>query len=150
MGSEYMNTTSIVAIYQAPQSAYDLFDKVSVLYDGEQIFFGKTTEAKAFFENMGFRCPEQQTVPDFLTSLTSPAERQARAGYEHRVPRTAQEFVTLWKQSAPYAALLAEIDSFGHAHPIGGVGQDEFLQSRRAQQSKHVYICSTALGRPHR
>lgn len=29
MGSEFMQTTSVVAIYQAPQSAYDIFDKVS-------------------------------------------------------------------------------------------------------------------------
>lgn len=27
--SEYFDTSSVVAIYQAPQSAYDVFDKVS-------------------------------------------------------------------------------------------------------------------------
>jgi len=29
LGAEYMGTTAVVAIYQAPQSAYDIFDKVS-------------------------------------------------------------------------------------------------------------------------
>lgn len=37
---------------------------------------------------MGFFCPARQTTPDFLTSLTSPKERQARAGFEKQVPRT--------------------------------------------------------------
>ncbi len=35
-------TTAAVAIYQSPQSAYDYFDKVIVLYQGRQIFFGRT------------------------------------------------------------------------------------------------------------
>lgn len=133
-----MGTTSVVAIYQAPQSAYDLFDKVCVLYEGEQIFFGKTTAAKAFFEEMGFECPDQQTVPDFLTSLTSPAERKAKKGYEHSVPHTPAEFAQRWKESDAYKALQEEIKGFHEEHEIGGEKRQQFLASRRAQQSKHM------------
>ena len=140
MGSEYMGTTAVVAIYQSPQSAYNLFDKVSVLYEGEQIFFGKTTAAKPFFEDIGFQCPEQQTVPDFLTSLTSPSERKARPGFERRVPQTPTEFAAVWKKSTEYAALQKEIESFGQRHPLGGERREQFLQSRRAQQSKHLCV----------
>ncbi|WWD22190.1 hypothetical protein CI109_106681 [Kwoniella shandongensis] len=136
LNADYMEISSVVAIYQAPQSAYDVFDKVSVLYEGEQIFFGKTTEAKQYFLNMGFYCPEQQTTPDFLTSLTSPSERQAAEGFEGRVPTTPQEFAAAWKASPEYAALQQEITAFEQKHPVHGQAYEDFLASRRAQQSR--------------
>ena len=136
LSSQYLETTSVVAIYQSPQSAYDLFDKVSVLYEGEQIFFGKCTEAKAFFVNMGFECPEQQTVPDFLTSLTSPSERKARAGFANRVPTTPAEFAAAWRRSPEYAELKRGIAAYQQRHPINGQGYQEFLASRRTEQAK--------------
>ena len=60
-------STAIVAIYQASQSIYDLFDKVCVLYEGRQIYFGDKEAAKTFFINLGFECPDRQTTADFLT-----------------------------------------------------------------------------------
>lgn len=138
MSADYLGTTSAVAIYQSPQSAYDLFDKVCVLYQGEQIFFGKATEAKRFFVEMGFECPEQQTTPDFLTSLTSPSERRARKGFEGRVPTTPAEFAAAWKASPEYASLKESIAGFQKDHPVHGERYDQFLASRRAQQSKRT------------
>lgn len=138
MGAEFMGTTSVVAIYQAPQSAYDLFDKVVVLYEGEQIYFGRIGEAKQYFLDMGFVCPDQQTTPDFLTSLTSASERQPKAGWESRVPKTPAEFAAAWKQSEQYKALLGEIASFEAAHPFDGEAYDKFMSSRRMQQAKRA------------
>lgn len=138
LGSEYLGIASVVAIYQAPQSAYDIFDKVSLLYEGEQIYFGSTKTAKKYFTDMGFECPEQQTVPDFLTSLTSPSERTARKGWEGRVPHTPDEFARMWRDSNEYKALQEEIAQFNERHPVHGERYDEFLASRRAQQSKHT------------
>ncbi|WVO17570.1 hypothetical protein L204_105267 [Cryptococcus depauperatus] len=115
INSDYLDTCSVVAIYQAPQSAYDYFDKVCVLYEGQQIFFGKAKDAKPFFVDMGFYCPPQQTVPDFLTSLTSPSERQARPGFEQRVPRTPEEFAAAWRKSSNYSDLTKEIAAFNES-----------------------------------
>jgi ATP-binding cassette, subfamily G (WHITE), member 2, PDR len=69
--SELFGSTACVSIYQSPQSAYDMFDKAVVLYDGRQIYFGKTTEARQYFVNLGFECPARATTADFLTSMTS-------------------------------------------------------------------------------
>ncbi|WVR07313.1 hypothetical protein IAU60_004354 [Kwoniella sp. DSM 27419] len=136
--AEYMGTTAVVAIYQAPQTAYDVFDKVCVLYEGEQIFFGGIHEAKPFFENLGFECPDQQTTPDFLTSLTSPSERKPKAGWEDRVPKTPEEFGRIWKNSDEYKRLRQQIAEFNQMHPTGGERLEEFKASRRAQQSKRI------------
>ncbi|KAK4057054.1 Multidrug resistance protein [Microbotryomycetes sp. JL221] len=140
--TELAGSTAMVAIYQAPQSAYDLFDKVSVLYKGHQIYFGKTTEAKKFFTDMGFHCPDRQTTADFLTSLTSDLERRVEPGFEGKVPQTPEEFERRWKESAEYQQLLRDIDEYNAKYPIGGEAEAAFKESRRAQQSKGQRIKS--------
>ncbi|GMF49935.1 unnamed protein product [[Candida] boidinii] len=110
LSCDVLNTTSIVSIYQCSQRAYNLFNKVILLYEGRQIFFGSTRKAKAFFENLGFECPERQTTADFLTSLSSPTERKAKKGWELKVPRSPAEFEKCWKDSNEYKELIGEID----------------------------------------
>ncbi|OJJ45647.1 hypothetical protein ASPZODRAFT_98405 [Penicilliopsis zonata CBS 506.65] len=133
--TKYAGATVAVAIYQASQSAYDVFDKVTVLYEGRQIYFGRTDEAKRFFVDMGFQCPERQTTADFLTSLTSPSERIVRPGFEDKVPRTPDEFAAAWKRSDAYADLMREINEYEQTFPLGGASVDRFIESRRAMQA---------------
>ena len=142
ISTELGDAAAAVAIYQAPQSAYDIFDKAIVLYEGRQIFFGRTDYARRYFENMGFECPERQTTADFLTSMTSPVERVVRKGFENKVPRTPDEFATAWKNSPEHQQLLQEIDQFDKEHPIGGEDLARFQQSRRQQQAKHQSVKS--------
>ncbi|KAJ5126912.1 ABC multidrug transporter C [Penicillium atrosanguineum] len=140
--AKYSGTTCAVAIYQASQSAYDVFDKVTVLYEGRQIYFGRTEDAKDFFTTMGFVCPERQTTADFLTSLTSPAERIVKPGFESRTPRTPDEFATAWKNSNAYKQLRREIEEYDQAYPIGGESLQKFIESRKAMQSKGTRVRS--------
>jgi ATP-binding cassette, subfamily G (WHITE), member 2, PDR len=134
--ADILGCTSCVAIYQAPQAAYDIFDKVLVLYEGRQIFFGRSGDAKAYFENLGFECPEQQTTPDFLTSMTSESERIVRKGFEGRTPRTADEFAQAWKDSPTRAQLVKDIAAYNEAHPFDSHDHQKFLDSRRNDQSR--------------
>ncbi|PGH33976.1 hypothetical protein GX50_03213 [[Emmonsia] crescens] len=136
LSTEYSGTTAIVAIYQASQAIYDIFDKAMVLYEGRQIYFGNTTHAKKYFVDMGFHCPERQTTGDFLTSLTNPEERFVREGFEALVPRTPDEFAARWKQSSDRKALLGEIEAYQNEYPLGGQQLDKFNASRSAQKSK--------------
>jgi ATP-binding cassette, subfamily G (WHITE), member 2, PDR len=127
-----------VAIYQASQAIYDEFDKAVVLYEGRQIYYGLASEAKQYFLDMGYECPPRQTTGDFLTSVTNPLERKAREGYEERVPRTPSEFEKYWKESQAYKDLLEEIEQYEKDFPIGGHTLEEFAESRRGMQAKHV------------
>ncbi|KAL2158180.1 hypothetical protein VTH06DRAFT_4748 [Thermothelomyces fergusii] len=94
-----------VAMYQASQAIYDVFDKVTVLYEGRQIYFGPANAAKAYFERQGWYCPPRQTTGDFLTAITNPDERIPRPGMEHKVPLTAEEFEGYWRASPEFRAL---------------------------------------------
>lgn len=140
--SKYSGTTACVAIYQASQSAYDVFDKVTVLYEGRQIFFGLTTEARKYFEDMGYECPERQTTADFLTSITSATERVVRKGFEGRVPITPDDFAAAWKRSAARTKLVGEIEEYERDYPIKGSSYNAFLDARSAIQDKHQRVKS--------
>ncbi|KAL4925873.1 ABC-2 type transporter-domain-containing protein [Aspergillus undulatus] len=113
-------TCHAVAIYQASQAIYDIFDKAVVLYEGREIYFGPCSLAKEHFVEMGLYCPPRQTTGDFLTSVTNPQERKAREGMENKVPRTPEEFETYWKNSPYFAELQQEITDFSEEFPLGG------------------------------
>ncbi|KAI0008379.1 ABC-2 type transporter-domain-containing protein [Xylariaceae sp. FL0662B] len=134
--TEMFGNTACVSIYQAPQTAYEVFDKALVLYEGRQIFFGRADEAKQYFINLGFECPARQTTPDFLTSMTSPKERIIRPGFEGKAPRTPDDFAAAWKNSAEYQALQAEIEEYKREHPINGPHAMAFRASKKKQQAK--------------
>lgn len=134
--TDLLGATACVAIYQAPQSAYDYFDKAVVLYEGRQIYFGSTKTAKAYFENLGFECPARQTDADFLTSMTSAQERVVKPGWENRVPRTPDDFARLWKESPERAQLMKNIEKYEQQYPFEGEHYQKFVESRQAQQSK--------------
>ncbi|KAL6706817.1 Multidrug resistance protein [Coniothyrium glycines] len=44
--------STCVAKYQTSQAAHEVFDKVTVLYNGRQIFLGPTNEARSYFERL--------------------------------------------------------------------------------------------------
>lgn len=127
-------------MYQAPQSAYDLFDKALVLYEGRQIYFGPASKAKDYFTNLGFDCPARQTTPDFLSSMTFPAERIPRAGCNP--PRTPDEFAAAWKNSDEYKALQKDIEEYKTQHPIGGPDAETFRQLKKSHQSRRQRLKS--------
>lgn len=113
--------TSIVSIYQASELLYSLFDKVCVIYEGRMIYFGPADTARAYFTDMGWEAPMRQTTADFLVSVTDPNGRAPRPGFEHRVPRTADEFSETFRQTSLSLANRSEIFSYltdmGHDIP---------------------------------
>ncbi|GMG03756.1 unnamed protein product [Aspergillus oryzae] len=129
-----------VAIYQASQSIYDIFNKVVVLYEGRQIYYGPAKDAKSYFERQGWECPQRQTTGDFLTSVTNPSERKARPGMENQVPRTAEDFEAYWRKSPEYQKLMSEISHYEQEHPLEEEGDAlaTFQQKKREIQAKHT------------
>ena len=105
-----LNDTPLIAIYQCSQNAYDLFDKVIVMYEGYQIF--RRHSVLPLISKNGICLSRQTNHTRFLTSITSPAERIIKPGYERLVPRTPKEFYRYWRRSPERQALLEEIDEY--------------------------------------
>ncbi len=104
--------STAVALYQAGESLYDLFDKVVLMDEGKCLYYGPTEEAAAYFENLGFCRPQRWTTADFLTSVTDPHERQVREGYENRIPRSTEQFEAAYKKSPIFEGNVRDIESF--------------------------------------
>jgi ABC-type multidrug transport system permease subunit/ABC-type multidrug transport system ATPase subunit len=110
VATDLTNNVSISALYQPGDSLAGTYDKVLLLHEGRQIYFGEVHAAKDFFESMGFICPSRQTVAEFLVSVTDPSARSVRDGFENQVPRTAQDFQNRWRASADYCNLKLAIE----------------------------------------
>lgn len=103
---------SIVAtLYQAGNGIFDLFDKVLVLAEGREIYYGPTSTARQYFENMGFKCAPGANIADFLTSVAVLTERAILPGYEGRVPNTAEEFEAAYKGSVVFAGMKTVMET---------------------------------------
>ena len=153
MSSDLGMQANAIAIYQASQSIYELFDKATVLYEGRQIYFGPANGAKRYFEKQGWMCPARQTTGDFLTSVTNPQERKARQGMENKVPRTPEDFERAWKDSPEYKSLIADMDTHDKEVLSGetqGATIAQFREQKNFRQAKHVrpkspYIISISM-----
>ncbi|KAI8058218.1 ABC-2 type transporter-domain-containing protein [Syncephalis plumigaleata] len=112
ISADTLERTTIGTFYQASENIYNEFDKVLVLDQGHCLYFGPTSQAKSYFEEMGFECPKRMTTPDFLTSVTQSRERRVKSGYEDTVPTTAEEFAQRFRTSSQYAITLNELAEF--------------------------------------
>ena len=135
--ADVLDVTSLIAIYQCSQDAYDLFDNCILLYEGYQIYSGPAKKAKAYFVKMGYECPARQTTADFLTSITNPAERVVRKGFEKKVPRTPKQFYDYWKTSPENETLVADVDRYIAENKTNSSRAD-FASAHRARQADHT------------
>ena len=137
LSADLSKSCHAVAAYQTSQPMYDLFDKVILLYSGYEIFYGPRQRAIEYFEEMGWYHDPARVDADFLTALTNPDERHARAGMEEKVPRTPAEFWEYWKQSKDYKELVSQIEDYESQYPIDGKDAEDFHNSHTDQQARH-------------
>ncbi|PNP40055.1 hypothetical protein TGAMA5MH_07977 [Trichoderma gamsii] len=110
--TDVLGLTTIVTLYQAGNGIYEHFDKVLVLDEGKQIFYGPQREAVPFMEGLGFMRDSGSNRADFLTGVTVPTERLVAPGYEDTFPRTADEILAAYNQSLIKLSMLDECQSY--------------------------------------
>ena len=105
--------TTFVSLYQASENIYNQFDKVMVIDSGRQVYFGPASEARAFFEGLGFKEKPRQTTPDYLTGCTDPFEREYKEGRsEADVPSDPDALVHAFDDSIHGAQLNDEMAAY--------------------------------------
>ncbi|KAJ5302211.1 hypothetical protein PENANT_c008G05003 [Penicillium antarcticum] len=104
--------TTFVTLYQAGESIYELMDKVMVIDAGRMLYQGPANEARQYFVNLGFHCPDQSTTADFLTSLCDPNARQFQPGLEASTPKTAEELESIFKNSTSHKYIEDDVSSY--------------------------------------
>lgn len=106
--TDVLGLASIVTLYQAGNGIYNLFDKVLVLDEGKEVYYGPMKEARPFMENLGFICQHGANVADYLTGVTVPTERKIKPGHENRFPRNAESLRTEYEKSPIYSRMITE------------------------------------------
>ncbi|KAK7756965.1 hypothetical protein SLS62_000981 [Diatrype stigma] len=136
--------STVMSVYQGSEAMIPLFDKVLVINGGRQIYYGKATEAKAYFESLGFVCPERVTTTDFLNSMTAEPElRHVREGWNGPAIRTALQFEEAFRRSEHYktvAKSLAAAPSRSASEPREVVGPKRRVYSLPLY--RQIYECS--------
>ncbi|TDZ30775.1 ABC transporter G family member 21 [Colletotrichum spinosum] len=108
--TDVLGLASIVTLYQAGNGIYNLFDKVLVLDNGKEMYYGPMKEARPFMERLGFICSDGANVADFLTGVTVPTERAIRQGHEKTFPRNAAALRAEYEKSDIHPRMIAEYD----------------------------------------
>lgn len=108
--TDVFGLASIVTLYQAGNGIYNLFDKVLVLDEGQQIYYGPMEDARPFMQNLGFICDDSANVADFLTGVTVPTERKIRPEMEDQFPRTALAIREKYEVTESRREMEAELD----------------------------------------
>lgn len=110
--TDILGLSTIVTLYQAGNGIYEQFDKVLVLDEGKQLYYGSRKDAVPFMEDLGFVCVDGSNKGDFLTSVTVPTERRIAPGYEKKFPRTSEEIAAAYARSQNKANMLDESQSY--------------------------------------
>lgn len=98
--TDILGQTTFATLYQAGEGIYELFDKVLVLDKGRQVYYGPPAEARAYFENLGYRALPRQSTADYLTGCTDPNERQFAPGRSaDDVPSSPEELEEAFQKS---------------------------------------------------
>ena len=132
---------SIVTLYQASEEIFNAFQKVMVLYEGRQIFFGSTTKAKSYFYDLGFDYAPRVSTSDFLASLTNPPERTLRPGFEGTAPTTSKQFEDIWKTSVERGELHQAIGTSKQSLPAALDHRSQAKPAYRRSYYEQVYLC---------
>lgn len=137
-------TTTFVSLYQASENIYRLFDKVMVLDEGKQVYFGPATTARAYFEGLGFAPRPRMTTADYLTACTDEFERTYVEGRSPaNAPHSPQTLLEAFKKSDRQKALETEMAEYKADLQRSQAKHDDFQaavkEGKRGTSKRSVY-----------
>lgn len=109
-----LDITIVMSLLQPPPEVFDLFDEVILLSEGQSIYHGPRDEILPYFESIGYHCPDNVDVADFLQELPKLEGRRfikdSSTISAADAPRGTTALVAAWKQSRLYRHMLDEMD----------------------------------------
>uniref|UniRef100_H3H8A6 ABC-2 type transporter transmembrane domain-containing protein n=1 Tax=Phytophthora ramorum TaxID=164328 RepID=H3H8A6_PHYRM len=105
-----------MALLQPAPEVLELFDNILLLNDGEVMYHGPREQAVPYFESLGFVCPPDRDVADYLLDLGTDQQYQFEVAKPHasfslQTPRLASEFADLFRQSATHQDVVQALDA---------------------------------------
>ncbi|KAE8969622.1 hypothetical protein PR003_g28580 [Phytophthora rubi] len=61
----------ILSIHQPSARSFLLLDKIMLLGKGELLYSGSPADSKPYFQNLGYKCPENENIADFILDIAT-------------------------------------------------------------------------------
>jgi len=106
-----MKKTVVMSLLQPSPEVFELFDNVLILNDGEVVYHGPCHDVAQHFTSIGYVCPPERNVADFLVDLGTDQQQQyrlpvGRVGY---IPTIACEFADAFVRSEVSRSMLEKL-----------------------------------------
>ncbi|RLN13749.1 hypothetical protein BBJ28_00017787 [Nothophytophthora sp. Chile5] len=132
-----LQKTVVIALLQPAPEVFDLFDDVIILNEGEVMYHGPREQIVGYFESLGFACPPDRDVADYLLDLGTNQQRKYEAVLPSSLmkhPRLASEFADHFRRSDIHKNMLASLEAPYDPELLENVSNDidpmpEFHQS---------------------
>ncbi|GAA5923733.1 uncharacterized protein JCM15063_003745 [Sporobolomyces koalae] len=146
--ADVQQSALFTSLYQAGEGIFEVCDKVLVIDEGRQVYFGPAKEARAYMMSLGYADLPRQTTADYLTGCTDPNERQMQEGRSpDNVPSTPDQLAEAFRKSEIHARMIAERDAFKAQSEADDARRREFEEAvvsgkRKGVGKKSVYTAS--------
>ncbi|KAG2794199.1 ABC transporter G family member 39 [Phytophthora cactorum] len=107
-----LRKTVVVALLQPSPEVFALFDDVMILNEGQVMYHGPCRSVDKYFEGLGFSCPPERDIADYLLDLGTPEQyRYQVQNYHTKQPRSAGEFAESFRRSDVHREMLNELEA---------------------------------------
>ncbi|KAI9979825.1 hypothetical protein PInf_027801 [Phytophthora infestans] len=131
------NKTIVISLLQPSPEVFELFDDVLLLNKGYVMYHGARCEVQSYFEDMGFHCPPNRDVADFLMDLGTNKHRQYETG---PAPRCARQFADAFEKSDIHKRMTEYLHS-----PLGSdLVEDNELYVKHTPEFQQNFLTGTA------
>ncbi|TMW67910.1 hypothetical protein Poli38472_007582 [Pythium oligandrum] len=107
-----LRKTVVIALLQPSPEVFALFDDVLILNDGEVMYHGPRDQVESYFADLGFVCPPERDVADFLLDLGTRQQRRYEVTRTDgsQLPRKASEYASIFRQSSIYNDMIEYVN----------------------------------------
>jgi hypothetical protein len=114
----------IVSIHQPSTALFQTFDKLLILAEGKTCYSGAGSEAKSYFDRIGYEMPLQINPAEFILDLVNTDFTLDREGSDTRLADIQKQ----WESSAEFSSIDTDIESGkgiteGSDMQVEGLGQ---------------------------
>ncbi|RLN87469.1 hypothetical protein BBJ28_00016886 [Nothophytophthora sp. Chile5] len=110
--AQKLRKTVVIALLQPSPEVFALFDDVMILNEGQLMYHGPCSRVEHFFESLGFSCPPERDIADYLLDLGTPEQyRYHNPQYPMKQPRRASEFAEAFRRSTIHREMLDELEA---------------------------------------
>ncbi|TMW67916.1 hypothetical protein Poli38472_007588 [Pythium oligandrum] len=107
-----LRKTVVIALLQPSPEVFALFDDVLILNDGEVMYHGPRDQVESYFADLGFVCPPERDVADFLLDLGTRQQRRYEVTRRDasQLPRKASGYASIFRQSRIYNDMIQYVN----------------------------------------